>query len=252
MLPSKKNPIIIILTLFVLFSLLPKSGHACLPQNWREHVYQSPTIDTTTTKASVIKLPIKLRLKANRTIDEIISTDRCGLASLGPSLDPYELNPPARRVASFSSSKRRVSKHQQKQQQQPRIINGERANPNSWPWLVRIYIRQHDDSNFRCAGSLIDKRFVLTSAYCVHGVPIQHMFVAAGSSDMTSGGKTYAVETVRIPDDYSNDATRKNDIAIVKLKRPVMLSPTANTICLPQRREARGEVYNKNVVVAGW
>lgn len=240
-----KNPVIYILN-FIVLSNLPHNGLTCIPEQWREqHVVQMPTRDTTTTPIPVL-LPIKLRLKANRTIHEIISTDRCGQASLGASLDPYELNPSLTSTSSASLLASAMKKHKHSR----RMINGERANVDSWPWIVGIYIKQHDDSNLRCAGSLIDKRFVLTSAYCVHGVPLQNLFVSAGSSDIT-GGKFYAVEVVKIPGDYSNDQARENDIAILKLKKPVVLSSNANTICLPSKRD-RTVVYNKNLVVAGW
>jgi secreted trypsin-like serine protease len=43
----------------------------------------------------------------------------------------------------------------------PRIIGGQIANPNSWPWQVYL-----SDSSTKCGGSLIAFNWVLTSALC--------------------------------------------------------------------------------------
>lgn len=236
------NKIFVLLLAFgVVLISLPKSCESCIAQVLRDHPIQVPSIDTTTRRRPPpppkVHLPIKLRLKPNRTINEIISTERCGLAAIGPSLDPYELN---------RAIKLKIHNNHHRNK---RIVNGDKAAVNSWPWLVRIYLREHDDSNFRCVGTLIDKRFVLTSAYCVYGLPIQHLFVSAGSSEIT-GGKLYGVDVIKIPNDYSG-VTRQNDIAILKLKSPAMLSASAGTICLPAKHDAT-VIYNKNVVVAGW
>lgn len=257
MFKNTKIDLTILLVLKAILLCLPTSGDSCIAQTLRDHPMQIPSIDKTTRRhvrppppPPKIHLPIKLRLKPNRTINEIIPTDRCGLAAIGPSLDPYELNRASSKSKLNQQKKKLVNHHNRHHRSiAARIVNGEKASVNSWPWIVRIYIRQHDEYNFRCVGSLVDKWFVLTSAYCVHGVPIKQMYVSAGSSEIT-GGRYYAVETVKIPGDYSA-STRQNDLAILKLKNYVILSATASTICLPANRDV-AVVYNKNLVVAGW
>lgn len=100
------------------------SGQSCLMKSFNEPTLSEPTIDTTTRAATPYVAPWKMKM-ARRPLNELISVDRCGVASLTPSLDPLELNPVER------------------------ILNGEQTNPNSWPWVVGIYILANGESFFR-------------------------------------------------------------------------------------------------------
>lgn len=159
---------------------------------------------------------------------------------LAPSLDPSELNVEAQNLP------RNLNRHRWS-----RIVSGEHVNANSWPWVIGIYIREHGEMFFRCAGALIDERYVLTSAYCVASIPVSHLTVAAGSSVLSSG-RFYSVHGVRAHKEYSNqNQIRNNDIALLRLKKSVAFSESLNTICMPPSID-HTVVYNKNVVVAGW
>ena len=46
-----------------------------------------------------------------------------------------------------------------------RIVGGKVARPHSWPWQVAL--RNRKSHSVRCAGSLVDARWVLTTAHCV-------------------------------------------------------------------------------------
>ena len=43
-----------------------------------------------------------------------------------------------------------------------RVVNGNNAAPNSWPWQVSLRF----NNNHFCGGSLIGKDLVLTAAHC--------------------------------------------------------------------------------------
>ena len=52
----------------------------------------------------------------------------------------------------------------------PRIINGERAKPNDWPWIVAlVYAHTPALKGQFCGGSLIAPEWVLTAGHCVEG-----------------------------------------------------------------------------------
>ncbi|CAF3648410.1 unnamed protein product [Rotaria socialis] len=137
-----------------------------------------------------------------------------------------------------------------KQKFQPskqRIVGGVHAVPNSWPWQVRL----HADGGL-CGGTLIDTRHVVTAAHCLR-TPIvtQKYEVIIGLHDINQpvyGEQKIAAERIFMHEQY-NAQTHENDVAIIRLSKPVTISDKINVICLPGA-EARSE--NDTVWVAGW
>jgi len=137
-----------------------------------------------------------------------------------------------------------------KQKYQPskqRIVGGVQAYPNSWPWQVRLYA----DGGL-CGGSLIDTRHVLTAAHCLK-TPIiaKNYLVYVGLHDINqpvSGEQKIVAERIFMHEQY-NTQTKENDIAIIRLSKPVTISDKINVICLPGP-EARNT--NETVWITGW
>lgn len=48
-------------------------------------------------------------------------------------------------------------------QDQERIVGGQNASPNEWPWIAGLF---NGNRQF-CGGSLIDKNHILTAAHCI-------------------------------------------------------------------------------------
>ncbi|EDW48150.1 GM21701 [Drosophila sechellia] len=99
----------------------------------------------------------------------------------------------------------------------PRIIGGQNARRAPWmAYLIR-------NRGFVGGGSLIAYRFVLTAAHC--SKPNVSLIVRLGEYDLTTtrDGKTEdfrAMNIYRHP--YYNAVTEVNDIALLKLDRPVI------------------------------
>ncbi|XXF81614.1 serine protease [Myxococcaceae bacterium GXIMD 01537] len=117
------------------------------------------------------------------------------------------------------------------------IVGGVEARPGSHPWIVSL---QQYRSHF-CGGSLIrvgqanESDIVLTAAHCVYD-GTSDLTVSAGAHDLyrpPSGQQTVrSTRTVYHPN-YNPDTTL-NDIAVVKLEKPIKFSSTVQPVCLPE------------------
>jgi secreted trypsin-like serine protease len=130
-----------------------------------------------------------------------------------------------------------------------RIINGEDARPNSWPWMVFLTV----NSEFSCGGSILDKDTILTAAHCVDYVTaISSLRIGVGLHNRSSANinNLYSVSRIIIHPQYNN-VTFKNDVAIIKLRNALTFSDRVSPVCLPPPN-SHSSLYGKNVVATGW
>jgi hypothetical protein len=116
-------------------------------------------------------------------------------------------------------------------QEQTKITGGTTASISDFPW--QVYFRTGD---YRCGGSLISENWVITAAHCTEDesgirIPASRMSVKVGANNptSTSEGEVYTISEVVVNENYNNE-TLENDIALVKLSRPL-----SNAIAKPIR-----------------
>ncbi|KAJ8673038.1 hypothetical protein QAD02_004299 [Eretmocerus hayati] len=113
------------------------------------------------------------------------------------------------------------------------------AHPSEFPFLVSI--RNH--ARHHCGGSLISRRSVVTAAHCIPR-ELQHdiRILTTGwsvevGSNVIGHGNTHGISGAWVHPGYLPETfgprMMTNDIGMITLRTPVILSPRVNTIRLP-------------------
>ncbi|XP_038837825.1 ovochymase-2-like [Salvelinus namaycush] len=142
-----------------------------------------------------------------------------------------------------------------------RIVNGEPANPHSWPWQVSMQVwpsSQETPKFFHtCGGTLIHKNWVMTAAHCFirYADELQRWKMCLGKHNLTftedmeccfSVTGIYRHEGFK----YPTLPTVEFDIALVRLGGEVTPSDQISYSCLPSLEEVLEG--GKKCYATGW
>lgn len=132
------------------------------------------------------------------------------------------------------------------------VVGGVNAKENQFPHMAALGYRGSGSSvSFGCGGSLISDRFVLTAAHCNASLNTKPTFVRLGEHDLSKNSgneKDYEIEDFIQHPDY-NIALKINDIALIKLKKPVVFNKTS---IFPACLDQIDNVQNKKAIAIGW
>ena len=135
-----------------------------------------------------------------------------------------------------------------------KIYGGTNAVISDFPWQVYFI-----SGNFRCGGSIISNRWVVTAAHCTFddsgaAIAASDMFVRVGLNNPSDAldGKTYAVSQAIVNAGY-NDQTLLNDIALLRLTDTINFA-NAKPIKLVTTDDAAQGATDPGVMswVTGW
>uniref|UniRef100_A0A7N5J926 Transmembrane serine protease 4 n=1 Tax=Ailuropoda melanoleuca TaxID=9646 RepID=A0A7N5J926_AILME len=110
----------------------------------------------------------------------------------------------------------------------PRVVGGETASVDSWPWQVSIqYNKQHI-----CGGSILDAHWILTAAHCFRKHHDVSTWKVRAGSDKLGNFPSLPVASIFLIE-LNATYPKEKDIALVKLQLPLTFSGTVRPICLP-------------------
>ena len=132
-----------------------------------------------------------------------------------------------------------------------RIINGEQAPAESWPFMTALVTKNLDayKSQF-CGASFIGSRYVLTAAHCVDNEHPDNVEVVIGVSDLSSSEVAehrYGVKNIYIHGQYGQ-VGMSNDIAIIELTEV----PQEKAVSLADSNLRWNLNDGQNLTVMGW
>ncbi|KAL7307291.1 hypothetical protein TKK_0000485 [Trichogramma kaykai] len=141
------------------------------------------------------------------------------------------------------------------------------CNARKWKIMEGHLVKSIEDYPFQvsfqygddhvCGGSIINKRYVLTAAHCVHGWGgeqklIEYSTIRVGSLSSLSGGKIYEVEDFVVHPSWKKSQTLPYyaDVALMKLKEDIEFSETIQPAKLPEENDELPD--GSTLTVLGW
>ncbi|XP_053649207.2 phenoloxidase-activating factor 3-like [Cherax quadricarinatus] len=147
-----------------------------------------------------------------------------------------------------------------------RVFFGENARLGAYPWIATLGYRTEDNEvDWLCGGALIADRYILTAGHCVspafnsnrelvtirlgeHDLSKEVDCVVEGGEKCAPQPQKFTPSKVTVHPDFNKRGLVSDDIAVIKLDRPVKVSTAVRPICLP----AAGQEPPARAVVAGW
>lgn len=136
-----------------------------------------------------------------------------------------------------------------------RIMGGQDAQCNEWPWQAYIYATIDQNKGIACGGSLVNQRFVVTSSHCIHEfvnkTELVTVWLGRHTRYTSSGKKAFDIDEIIIHEKYDN-ISQENDIAVIKLSEMVDME-TYTPICMPRLGLASSQdLHQENLTTTGW
>ena len=135
-----------------------------------------------------------------------------------------------------------------------KIINGEEAEVNEYPWMVGMSMS--GTINPLCGGALISDQYVLTAAHCCNKKLPENIQIFLGDHNWAQNNETSSfrrtVVKIKLHPNYGKPKHFNNDVCLLKLSSPISFPdhPNIRPICLPP--DATNMYENYNATLAGW
>ncbi|XP_076661645.1 uncharacterized protein LOC143365400 [Halictus rubicundus] len=130
---------------------------------------------------------------------------------------------------------------------QARIVGGGSSSAGSWPWQVALY----KEGDYQCGGALVNDRWILSAAHCFYHAQDEYWVARIGATRRGSFPSPYEqvlrLDYISLHPEYIDNGFI-NDIAMLRLEKPVIFSDYVRPICLPEAEPKSGTMCT----VTGW
>ncbi|XP_068393602.1 chymotrypsin-like elastase family member 2A [Eschrichtius robustus] len=134
----------------------------------------------------------------------------------------------------------------------PSVVGGEDVRANSCPWQVSLQYSSNGQWRHTCGGSLIDQNWVLTAAHYISSSRTYRVVLCRHClATHEPGSLVVKVSKLVVQEEWnSNQLSKGNDIALLRLVNPIALTDKIQLGCLPPA----GAILPNNCIcyVTGW
>uniref|UniRef100_A0A182SR51 Peptidase S1 domain-containing protein n=1 Tax=Anopheles maculatus TaxID=74869 RepID=A0A182SR51_9DIPT len=122
----------------------------------------------------------------------------------------------------------------------PSILSDAEDEDNTHVWAVHLEIRKPKETTLaRCVGTLLQERYVLTAAHCLHHLPVENIKLFFGlnliselSQCLADGDCQERTAAEFIIHPSYNSHTSTNDVALIRVSEPVDTTSYIMPVCL--------------------
>ncbi|KAK9980415.1 hypothetical protein ABG768_000026 [Culter alburnus] len=112
-----------------------------------------------------------------------------------------------------------------------RIVNGTKCPPGDCPWQALLI---NEDNIGYCGGTILNQYFILSAAHCMNQSLSTRVVLGEFDTLVIEGREvTHDVDEILIHKNYMPD-TYHNDIALIKLNKPIKFTRFILPACLPE------------------
>ncbi|KAM6980840.1 elastase-1-like [Aplochiton taeniatus] len=133
-----------------------------------------------------------------------------------------------------------------------RVVGGEVAQPNSWPWQISLQYLSGGSYYHTCGGTLIKAGWVMTAAHCVDSARTWRVILGEHDLNRSEGSEQImTVNRVYVhPGWNSNSVASGSDIALLQLSSSATLNSKVQLGSLPPS----GQILPNNNLcyITGW
>lgn len=131
-----------------------------------------------------------------------------------------------------------------------RIVGGELARLNQFPYQVGLRIVSDNYGSSICGASLISTSWVLSAAHCTYIYDAQ-VNMRIGSNRFSDGGILQVATHIFNHPSY-RPATANHDVSLLRVPSPVTVSAAVRPVRLPASSQVSDPMVGQRPIVSGW